>query len=34
MSAIDEETLMNLMEGEYNPGKFEKIIGVAYGIEY
>ena len=34
VSAIDETALMKLMEGEYDPEKFEKIMGGAYGIEY
>ena len=34
VNAIYEAALMKLMEGKYDPKKFEKIIGGAYGIEY
>ena len=34
MSSIDKAALMKLMEGEYDPDKFEKIMVGAYGTEY
>ena len=32
VSSIDEAALMKLMDGKYDPEKFEKIVGGAYGI--
>ena len=34
MSAIDKAALMDLIEGEYDPNIFDKIMGRAYRIEY
>eukprot|EP00957_Ditylum_brightwellii_P056974 4318103-Ditylum_brightwellii.AAC.1 len=31
---VDEETLMKLLEGDYDPEKFEQIMSQAYGDEF